>query len=174
MDLTLSLMPIKLILTLNRSKSEKVLIGCLMALGLAATAVAGAKMTTYNSFGTGDPMQATIPPSMYAKLEEIVGIIVSCLPPLKSSVEKLLRNMGILKEHQLRRPSFVNTAASLPERPQDRGQWSSSEGSIPNIKDAIRIDSVSLKHTDGSSKPGSSNSNNQSGPSPKKEPWECV
>lgn len=167
MDLTLSLMPIKLILTLNRSRSEKILIGCLMALGLAATAVAGAKMTTYNSFGTGDPMQATIAPSMYAKLEEIVGIIASCLPPLKSFFETFLKNMGLLKEHQLSRPSFVNTAVSLPERPQDRDQRTSSEGSFPNIKDEIRVDSLGVL-------PGSSGSNKQSGSSPQKEHWESV
>jgi hypothetical protein len=169
MDLILSLMPIKLIMTLNRSRSEKILIACLMALGLLATAVAAAKMTTFNSFGTGDPMQATIPPSMYAKLEEIVGITASCLPPLKAPVENLLRKFGIVKEHELSRPSFVNTAMSPVERPHEHNNRSSSDGSFPTLKDEIRIDSVSVK-------PGSANSAAQSGSgtSPRNEKWDHV
>jgi hypothetical protein len=167
MDLILSLMPIKLICTLNRPRSEKILIGVLMAFGLLATGVASVKMTTFNSFGAGDPMQATVRPSMYAKLEEIAGIIAVCLPSLKSPVENLLRRMGILKEHPLSRPSFVNTAMSLPERPQDNDQRSSGEGSFPTLKEDIRIDSVSVK-------PGSANSNNQKPTSHTNEHWEAV
>ena len=62
-DLVLSLMPIRLIRTLNRNTSEKILIWVLMALGLLATATACAKMPTFKSFGTGDPMQGTMKPS---------------------------------------------------------------------------------------------------------------
>ena len=164
MDLVLSLMPIKLTLTLSRSTSEKILIGVLMALGLLATAVACAKMTTYGDFGKGDPMQATIRPSMFAKLEEVVGIIASCLPCLKSPAEQVLRKFGILKEHQLTRPSFVNSVP-LPDLPKDHDQ-SSSEGSIPGGKVDVRIDSVSVK-------PGSSNSN-PNGHYQTKKGWEAV
>ncbi|OAG05941.1 uncharacterized protein CC84DRAFT_1063901, partial [Paraphaeosphaeria sporulosa] len=109
MDLAFSLLPIKLIRGLSRSTAEKVLIGFLMSLGLLATAILCAKLTTFLSFGTGDALQATMVPSVYAILENIVGIIACSLPALKSPAERALKRLGILKEHQLTRPSFVNT-----------------------------------------------------------------
>ncbi|KAF2751121.1 hypothetical protein M011DRAFT_394992 [Sporormia fimetaria CBS 119925] len=151
MDLTLSLLPIKLIRTLNRSRSEKFLISLLMALGLMATAVACAKMTTFTTFGSGDPLQATIAPSMYAKLEEIVGIIATSLPPLKAPIESILKKAGILKEHHLSQPSFVNTAASMQEMPCPVVQPSSSEGSLPVLKDEVQVDSLGIKPSSASS-----------------------
>lgn len=168
MDLTLSLMPIHLIMTLHRSRSEKILISFLMALGLCATAVTCAKLTTFTSFGTGDPMQATIAPSMYAKVEEIVGIIASSLPCLKSPVENLLRKWGIFKEHHLSTPSFVNPAVSLPELQAHGVQRSSDEGSgsLPPLKDEVRVDSVGVK-------PSSSGSNQLKTPD-RGEHWHSV
>jgi hypothetical protein len=149
MDVTLSLMPIRFIRTLNRSLSEKILICVLMALGLLATAMACAKMTTFNTFGEGDPMQATIMPSLWAKLEEEVGIIASSLPCLKSPVETLLKKMGILNEHQLTRPSFV-ADLSMPGMPQAQYESSSDVGST--AKRDVRVDSAAVT-------PGNSTSN---------------
>lgn len=166
MDLILSLMPIKLIRTLNRPRNEKILISFLMALGLLATGVACAKMTTFNSFGSGDPMQATIAPSMYAKLEEIVGIIASCLPCLKAPVQNVLKKMGVLRTRQMSRPSFVNTAVSLPGL-QREGQRSSSDGSFPSLKTDVRIDSVSVK-------PSTSGSKDRDTSQERRAEWEAV
>jgi len=147
MDLMLSLMPIRLIRTLNRSTSEKILIGVLMALGLLATAINCAKMTTFNSFGKGDVMQATIVPSLWAKLEEQVGIIATSLPWLKSPVERWLKKMGLLKEHQLTKPSFV-ADMSLPVV-KDDGDNSSNGGaeSAGATKENIRVDSAAILGT---------------------------
>ncbi|KAH7112536.1 hypothetical protein B0J11DRAFT_498144 [Dendryphion nanum] len=166
MDLILSLMPIRLIRTLTRPTSEKLLICVLMALGLLATSVACIKMTTFNDFGKGDPLQATIKPSMLAKVEEQTGILASCLPCLKSPAQNLLKKFGVLQSHQLTRPSFVNTV-SLPNMnaPKDHDQRSSGEGSVPQ-KDDIRVDSVSVK-------PGSSDSNSNPKPS-QKQGWSAV
>lgn len=150
MDLTLSLMPIRLIRTLNRPTHEKILICVLMSLGLVATAVACAKMTTFRAFGKGDVMQDTIMPSLWAKLEEQVGIIVSSLPCLKNPVENFLVRLGILKEHQLTRPSFVGDVSLPTVKDQDDG--SSRDGS--SRKDKIRIDSVAVAL--GNTPPGSS------------------
>jgi hypothetical protein len=110
MDLTLALMPVRILLQLNRTRTEKILIGCLMATGLLATGIICAKMTTYPRFGKGDPMQESVEPCMYTKVEELVGIIASCLPTLKAPVERLLRSNGFLatRFHNTR-PSFVRT-----------------------------------------------------------------
>ncbi|KAH9863839.1 hypothetical protein J1614_009771 [Plenodomus biglobosus] len=141
MDLVLSLMPIRLIRTLNRSTSEKVLIGILMALGLSATAIACAKITTFTNFGEGDMMQGTIVPSVYAKVEEQVGIIASSLPCLKSPAEHLLKKLGLLKEHELAKPSFVGDF-SLPGVGEDSAR-SSGDGKL-NTKAKARVDSVAV------------------------------
>ena len=166
MDLILSLMPIRLIRTLKRSLSEKILISVLMALGLLATAINCAKMTTFTSYGEGDPMQATILPSMYAKLEEVVGIIASCLPCLKQPAENILRRFGILKEHQLSRPSFVQSLP-LPDFPkEEQDRRSSSERSFPK-KNGVRVDSVSVT-------PGSAGSNKKLQQVPANNAWDGV
>ncbi|RDL35411.1 Uncharacterized protein BP5553_07342 [Venustampulla echinocandica] len=110
MDLTMALMPIQLIRTLNRPRSEKILVCCLMALGLLTTATAGAKMSTFPNVYKGDPLSATIYSSLLAKLEEQVGIICACLPTLKAPAERLLIRMGVLSDQvrsTMSRPSFV-------------------------------------------------------------------
>lgn len=172
MDLILSLMPIKLIMTLNRPKSEKVLIAFLMALGLCATAVSCAKMTTFTTFGSGDPMQATILPSMYAKMEEIIGIIATSLPCLKQPLQLWLHKIGVLHTNPLSRPSFVNTVPT-PDTPEMRDQRSSSEGYYPGqLMAEKRGESVSVKP--GSANSNGANSNGVEKTASRKEPWESV
>ncbi|KAF2853434.1 hypothetical protein T440DRAFT_515576 [Plenodomus tracheiphilus IPT5] len=141
MDLVLSLMPIRLTRTLHRSTSEKILIGVLMALGLSATAIACAKLKTFAHFGEGDIMQATIVPSIYTKVEEQVGIIASSLPCLKGPVENLLKKLGLLKEHQLTRPSFVGEF-SMPRMMEDTERGSGDD--TLNGKAKARVDSVAV------------------------------
>ncbi|KAL7780332.1 hypothetical protein CFE70_010354 [Pyrenophora teres f. teres 0-1] len=148
MDLMLSLMPIRLIRTLNRSTSEKLLISVLMALGLLATAINCAKMTTFSTFGKGDVMQATILPSMWAKLEEQVGIIATSLPWLKSPVENRLKKIGVLKEHQLTKPSFV-ADLSLPAARDDSSNGDIESAGITKLN--FRFDSAAILGTKGSS-----------------------
>jgi hypothetical protein len=152
MDLALSLMPIKLIRSLSRSRLEKILIGVLMSLGLLATAINIAKMPQRMKLGKGDPLQATMLPSLYAKLEELVGIIACSLPCLKSPTEQLLRRLGLIKEHDMTRPSFVNTI-SIDEfdKSLTLNGRNGSQSSVPSDKDAMRVDSVAVK-------PGSSGS----------------
>lgn len=135
-------MPIRLIRTLHRSRSEKILIGVLMSLGLLATAIACAKMSTFTNFGKGDLMQATIMPSLWAKLEEQVGIIASSLPCLKGPAERLLRKSGLIKEHQLTRPSFVaNSPVSIPtwKDQEERTSHDAQSG-----KGDVRVDSAAV------------------------------
>ncbi|KAH9880670.1 hypothetical protein IAQ61_000964 [Plenodomus lingam] len=140
-DVVLSLMPIRLIRTLHRSTAEKILIGVLMALGLSATAIACAKVSTFTDFGKGDIMQGTIVPSVYAKVEEQVGIIASSLPCLKGPAQSLLKKLGLLKEHHLTTPSFVGDF-SLPGTRKDTARSSSND--TLNTKGKVRVDSVAV------------------------------
>ncbi|OCL03094.1 hypothetical protein AOQ84DRAFT_348256, partial [Glonium stellatum] len=109
-DFTLAIMPLKFIWNLHRPARERILISTLMATGLLATAMAGVKMTTFNAVYLGDPLSATVWPSMLAQMEELVGIIGVCMPCLKSPAERVLRRMGVLSDRftqSISLPSFV-------------------------------------------------------------------
>ncbi|KAF2732679.1 hypothetical protein EJ04DRAFT_496567 [Polyplosphaeria fusca] len=151
-DLTLALMPIKLMRALHRPMSEKFLIGILMATGLLATTMACAKMTTFTSFGKGDPMQDSIMPSLWAKLEEQVGIIAACLPALKAPVERGLRRAGVLETRwRDERPSFVKSGVSLGVTGVGsetvvgvEGEEEGEEEGERKGKGGVRVDSVAV------------------------------
>jgi hypothetical protein len=126
MDLTMALMPIQLIRTLNRPRSEKLLVCGLMALGILTTVTVGAKMSKFPAVYRGDPLQGTVMSSLLAKLEEQVGIICACLPTLKGPAERLLIRIGVSSagfQHAMSRPSFVlstrnRNAPAVPKRNQ--------------------------------------------------------
>ena len=138
-------MPIRLIRNLSRSTAEKIFIGFLMSLGLLATAILCAKLSTFLTFGTGDALQATIVPSTYAMLENIVMIIACSLPCLKSPAERSLKKLGILKERQLTRPSFVNTVDLSTTVEPDIDQRHGTNYTSDLGKDAMRVDSAAFK-----------------------------
>ena len=154
MDLLLALMPIKLVRSLKRPTSEKILIGVLMSLGLLATAFTIAKIPNRVKLAKGDPLQATILPSIYAKLEETIGIIACSAPCLKAPTERMLRRVGILSEHQLTEPSFINSAPISPmEKEMESNPCNTNDSSGPSGKDTIRFDSVTVKPGSSSSVP---------------------
>lgn len=138
-------MPIRLIRNLSSSPVEKVFIAFLMSLGLLATAILFAKMTTFLTFGAGDALQAIIVPSTYAMLENVVMIIACSLPCLKSIVERSLQKLGILKEHQVTRLSFVNALDLSTIRDQDAHQRSGADCSLHPGKNIWRVDSAALR-----------------------------
>jgi len=133
MDLTLALMPIRILRTLTRTRTEKMLIGVLMATGLLATGILCAKLTTYPSWGKGDPMQDMVKPCAYTKIEELVGIIASCLPTLKAPAERVLRRAGVLTTRfRDTRPSFVRSIEMAPHRlSEDHGSDKDKSSSQP-------------------------------------------
>jgi hypothetical protein len=80
-------------------------------------------------------------PSLWAKLEEEIGIIATSLPWLKSPAENWLKKMGILKEHQLTKPSFV-ADMSLPTVKDDVEDMSNDDADSAKVKGNVRVDSV--------------------------------
>ncbi|ORX93667.1 hypothetical protein BCR34DRAFT_580370 [Clohesyomyces aquaticus] len=179
MDLALALLPIKLILTLHRPPSEKLLICILMATGLLATGIAGAKMTTFSKLHTGDPMQSSIRPSMWAKLEEEVGIIAACMPCLKSPAERLLRKLGVVgRDGDVKGCAWVNSLSlrtvvgSVEEESRDPGDGTLRPGDsgIVKGKSEVRIDSVGL----GTGVPAENRTSVQGDGASRKQGWEAV
>ncbi|KAL2075046.1 hypothetical protein VTL71DRAFT_8826 [Oculimacula yallundae] len=110
MDVTLATMPLNLIRLLNRPVAEKLLIACLMAMGLVATGLVAANTVILKNMYQGDPLSSTVGCTTLAKLEELVGIIAACLPCLKAPAEKFLRRIGVLPDQRtsMWMPSFVD------------------------------------------------------------------
>jgi hypothetical protein len=76
-----------------------------MALGLLATASAVYKTSIMDRYTiSGDTTRDVIPLNTWAKIEEQLGIIAACIPPLKAPMERLLRQMGL--------PTFANISWS--------------------------------------------------------------
>jgi len=95
-------------------------------------------------------MQATIVPSLWAKLEEQVGIIATSLPWLKSPVERWLKKMGLLKEHQLTKPSFVADMSLPAVKNVGDDSGNGDAESAQATKENIRVDSAAVLGTKGS------------------------
>jgi hypothetical protein len=108
-DFILAIMPVQLIRSLQRPIRERVLIGCLMGMGLLATSIAAYKIPLSREVNNGDMLSATVKLSLWNKLEEQLGLIAACLPCLKAQMEHLLHRLGILKSRIGRRPTFVTS-----------------------------------------------------------------
>ncbi|KAK4210376.1 hypothetical protein QBC37DRAFT_35374 [Rhypophila decipiens] len=97
-DLTLSLLPITFIHSLTRPVHEKVLIGCLMAAGLAATGVAIARLFLimgYVPVGTKGPVVSMLQDLLWG-FELTIGILTASMPALKAPVHRVLLSWGLL------------------------------------------------------------------------------
>jgi len=135
MDFILATMPVQLIRTLPRPLRERILISCLMAMGLLATGIAAYKIPLSREVNSGDPLSATVRMSLWNKLEEQLGLIAACLPCLKAQMEELLHRLGILKTRMSHWSTFA-TSSSPP-----RCYQSSNE---PKTEDARRSSDAGL------------------------------
>ncbi|KAK7928903.1 hypothetical protein PG985_005901 [Apiospora marii] len=96
-DIMLSLAPITFLWNLNRPLRERVVIGCLMSLGMLAGISSLVKILMIGKFGTpgidGPALNVTI--STWTVLEQILGVIAACTPFCKPVFEKCLRALGV-------------------------------------------------------------------------------
>lgn len=155
LDFTLALMPIRLIWTLHRTLREKILICCLMAMGLVATGIAAYKMTLSTKFQKGDLLSATVQLSLWNRLEELVGMSAACMPSLKAPAERFLLHIGVLaKQAGVSRPSFVMSLAEVrPQESQPVDSESQAFDSLQSHEDAYRKETLRTESKDsGSSK----------------------
>ncbi|KAH7028271.1 hypothetical protein B0J12DRAFT_704697 [Macrophomina phaseolina] len=95
-DIILSLIPITFIRKLRRPLPERIVIACVMALGLVASAAVVIKIVYMRHFDiTGDALRILVQVIKWGKIEELLGISAACIPPLKSLVERLLKRLGL-------------------------------------------------------------------------------
>lgn len=96
-DLLLAGVPIVFICKMNVPLREKIVLSCLMGLGVFATAASIIKTTFVRNYGrTGDTLWDAVPLTLWSILEEQTGIIAACVPCLKTPFERTLRRAGVL------------------------------------------------------------------------------
>jgi hypothetical protein len=108
-------------------------------------------MTTINSYGAGDPMRDTIYMSVWLAMEMWVGMIATCLPPLKVQMERLLKRAGLfssnnpdLENVRLEDVTFVKVPGGidLEKGSSGRSGSASTAGATDKAGDASRNVSV--------------------------------
>jgi len=98
----LSLLPVTFIHSLTRPRHEKVLIGCLMAAGLAATGVAIARLFLsmgYVPIGRVGPAINALQDLLWG-LELTIGVLTASIPTLKGPIHQLLQSWGLLQKNK--------------------------------------------------------------------------
>jgi hypothetical protein len=101
-DLFLSLMPLTFIWRMHRQTTEKILLGCLMAAGLVATAASIIKLATVfelgQAVGQAGSAAKDVKMDLVYGLEVILGAIAASLPCLNGPTHRLLRYWGVIHE----------------------------------------------------------------------------
>ncbi|KAF2852535.1 hypothetical protein T440DRAFT_516379 [Plenodomus tracheiphilus IPT5] len=94
-DFTFALLPLSFLQHLRRPLRERVLLFILMALGVFAGVASVLKIVAASRFGaTADPVNESIGIGMWSVIEELVGVIVICIPTLRSPVKRVLGYWG--------------------------------------------------------------------------------
>ncbi|KAK4171237.1 hypothetical protein QBC36DRAFT_340353 [Triangularia setosa] len=96
-DFALSLAPITFIIHLQRPLREKIVVACIMGLGIFASSACIAKTFHVQDYGkTGDSLMDCVPVTIWSMVEMQLAIIASCIPCLKQLFERGLRRLGLL------------------------------------------------------------------------------
>jgi hypothetical protein len=96
-DVTFATLPITFIRHLNRRLWERALICCLMGLGIFASIASIVRTTLIPYYGKkGDDLWDAVDITLWSTLEQQIGLIAACVPPLKRPFETLLRHYGVL------------------------------------------------------------------------------
>lgn len=96
-DFTFAILPITFIRHLNRRLWERAIICGLMGLGIFASTASIVKTTLIPYYGkTGDNLWDAVDITLWSTLEQQLGLIAACIPPLKRPFETLLRHYGVI------------------------------------------------------------------------------
>ena len=91
-------MPLTFICGMKRRKSEKILIGCLMAAGLLASAASIVKLATVMDLSEASSPAGDVKVDVVYGIEMIIGAIAASLPSLQAPTHQLLRSWGVVSE----------------------------------------------------------------------------
>ncbi|SPO01766.1 uncharacterized protein DNG_04439 [Cephalotrichum gorgonifer] len=105
-DVILSLMPIAFLRNMRHPLRDRIVIGGLMSLGVVASAASVVKTVVIQKYSRDprdDPIGTGIAISLWASIEEQLGIIAACVPCLKAFSHRLLARMGLASSYKARR-----------------------------------------------------------------------
>jgi len=96
-DVLLSLAPISFLWNLNRPLRERIVVSCLMSLGLFAAACSLLKLLIVQNYTKPgvDKAYYGMGLSFWTVMEQLVGIIAGCSPFLKPLLQRCLARMGV-------------------------------------------------------------------------------
>ncbi len=96
-DVLLSLAPMVMLWNLHRPLRERILVCCLMGIGLLASVSCIVKAVTVRRWGTADIDTWALAMSIatWTMIEELLAVLAACSPSLKGPLERFLRRIGI-------------------------------------------------------------------------------
>jgi hypothetical protein len=108
-DLLLSLAPMVMLWNLHRPLRERVLVCCLMGMGLLASASCIVKAVIVRDWGRTDIDTWSLAMSIatWTMVEQLLAVMAACSPSLKGPLERALRRFGVFIVHYNSQLSFV-------------------------------------------------------------------
>jgi hypothetical protein len=94
-DFVFSALPISFLRKVQRPVRERVVVGILMGLGVCAGVMSIVKITAATKFGrTNDTINESIMIGTWSVIEELIGLIVICVPCLRSPLQRAVQTFG--------------------------------------------------------------------------------
>ena len=108
-DLLLSLAPMVMLWNLHRPLRERILVCCLMGVGLLASVACIVKAVIVREWGRADIDNWALAMSIatWTVTEQLLAVLAACSPSLKGPLERLLRRFGVLIVHYNSQLSFI-------------------------------------------------------------------
>jgi hypothetical protein len=129
-DFQFALLPLTFVFTLSRPLRERIVIACIMSMGLLASAVGCLKyIEFYRVFNTTDPTYDMVTWKVASIGESNIGVIAACLPPLKSLFEDSFKRLISKKSPGDQLPTDLDYTFVHVEK----GQWE-AEAATPPLK----------------------------------------
>ena len=147
-DLIFAIMPINFLRKVQRPVRERVVIGCLMGLGILASAASIAKMQASLKLSqVGDATTVGIQVGMWSAVEELIAFICACIPCLRSPFQRLLKSVGFMST--TRKSSFGRDYYNVGESGPIKG--SRSKTGVVTSGSGIGIKMKSVRSADAQS-----------------------
>ncbi len=106
-DLLLSLAPMVMLWNLHRPLRERILVCCLMGIGLLASGAGIVKAVIVRQWDDTDNWALAMSIATWTIAEQLLGVLGACSPSLKGPLEKLLRRFGVFIDNYNSQLSFV-------------------------------------------------------------------
>jgi hypothetical protein len=122
-DFIFAALPIKFLRKVQRPVRERLVVGVLMGLGVFAGVASIIKIKAVTQFGrTSDTLNEGVEIGMWPVIEEQIGLIVICVPCLRSPVQRAVHAFGAMTtrvRHYAQSRCYRRTYNSNDERTED-------------------------------------------------------